>query len=193
MVRRLIENQFKENDMATNYVQEGDVLTLTAPTGGVVSGTGYLIGTLFVVALVTAAEGVAFAASVEGVWILPKTSAQAWTEGQKVFWDNSNHRADTDATVGQLIGVAAVVAANPTATGVVRLNCGVPAMAEGAQGAIADLTMGTNITAATANGSLTDSSATNPTDAQFNELAKELGTKVNAILAALRAAGVLAA
>lgn len=62
-----------------------------------------------------------------------------------------------------------------------------------AQGAaVADLTFGTNITAATANGSLTDSSATNPTEAQFNEPAKELGTKINDILAALRAAGVIA-
>lgn len=179
--------------MATNYVQEGDVLNLIAPSGGVVSGTGYLIGSLFVVALVTAAAGVSFAASVEGVFTLPKTSAQAWTEGQKLFWDNTNARVDSDSTVGQLIGVAAAVAADPTATGVVRLNCGAPATTEGAQAAIADLTMGTNITAATANGSLTDSSATNPTDAQFNELAKELGTKTNAILAALRAAGIIAA
>lgn len=61
-----------------------------------------------------------------------------------------------------------------------------------AQPVLAKLTFGTNIAAATANGALTDSSATNPTEAQFNELAKELGTKINAIIDALRAAGIQA-
>lgn len=199
--------------MANNYIRKGDVLDLTAPSGGVVSGTGYLIGTLFVVALVTAAEGASFAAMVEGVFTLPKTSAQAWAEGQKVFWDNSNHRADSDSTVGQLIGVAAAVAANPTATGIVRLNCGVPAMAEGAQAAVANLT---GTLTGTANGSLADIAATaaacaggatpSATDVDTavatavasivtgtNEQLKELQTKLNAALDALRAAGVIAA
>lgn len=161
--------------MAGNYVQEGDVINLTAPVGGVVTGTGYLIGTLFVVALVTAAAGESFAASVEGVFILPKTSAQAWTEGQKVFWDNTNHRADSDATVGQLIGVAVAVAANPTATGAVRLNCGVPALAEGAQAAIADI--------ATAD-------ATDLASAEA--LANAIKAKFNTLLAELRIVGIIA-
>ena len=162
--------------MAKNYVQEGDVIDLIAPVGGVVSGNGYLIGTLFVVALVTAAAGASFAASVEGVWVLPKTSAQAWTEGQKVFWDNTNHRADSDATVGQLIGVAIVVAANPTATGVVRLNCGVPTLSEGAQAAIADI------------------ATVDATDlASAQALANATKAKFNTLLAELRIAGIIAA
>ncbi|MFA6310603.1 MAG: capsid cement protein [Sterolibacterium sp.] len=198
--------------MASNFIQDGDTVTLTAPAGGVVSGTGYLIGTLFVVALVTAAEGASFDAMVEGVFTLPKTSAQAWAEGQKVFWDNSNHRADSDSTVGQLIGVSVGVAANPTANGSVRLNCGVPAMAEGAQAAVADLS---GTLTGTANGSMVDIAATagacaggaTPTATQVdtaiatavasivtgtNEQLKELQTKLNAALAALRAAGVIA-
>lgn len=126
--------------MAGNYIQEGDTLTLTAPAGGVVNESGYKIGSLFVVALVTAAEGASFAAAVEGVFTLPKTSAQAWTEGQPIYWDNTNHRADSDSTVGMLIGAAESVASNPSATGNVRLNCGVPSLAEGPQAAIAALT-----------------------------------------------------
>jgi len=161
--------------MAGNYVQEGDVLSLTAPAGGVVTGVGYLIGTLFVVALETAAAGVSFSAAVEGVFILPKTSAQAWAEGQKVFWDNTNHRADSDPTVGQLIGVAVAVAANPTATGAIRLNCGVPALSEGAQAAIADI------------------ATVDATDlASAEALANATKAKVNTLLAELRAAGIIA-
>lgn len=59
------------------------------------------------------------------------------------------------------------------------------------QPAIATLAFGTNIAAATADNTLTQSSGTNPTEAQFNELAKELGTKINAITAALRNAGII--
>ncbi len=128
-----------------NQTQDGNVVTLTAPSGGVVSGTGYLIGALFGVAVATAAEAASFAFAVEGVFTLPKTSAQAWTEGQKIYWDNGNARCDSDGTVGILIGVATAVAANPTSTGSVRLNGAAPAASEGPQGAIVALTDSTGV------------------------------------------------
>ncbi|OFW05653.1 MAG: hypothetical protein A3H96_11370 [Acidobacteria bacterium RIFCSPLOWO2_02_FULL_67_36] len=124
--------------MATNYVQKGRVLTLTAPYQRD-SGKGALVGSLFGVALQTVANGVAGEFQVEGVWTLDKTSAQAWTGGQEIYWDNGNKRCDSDSTVGQLIGVATAVAANPSSTGNVRLNGTAPATAEGAQAAEADL------------------------------------------------------
>lgn len=176
-----------------NYVQDGNVIRLTAPSGGVTVGLGYVIGSLFGVAVQTAAEGADFSFCVAGVVTLPKTSAQAWTEGQKIYWDAGNARADSDGTLGQLIGVAVDVAANPSSTGNVRLNGVAPDTGEGPQAAIADLTMGTNVTAATANGSLEDSAATNPTEANFNNNMKEIGTKLNAILAVMRTRGDIAA
>jgi len=177
--------------MATNYVQPGDIITLAAPYDRT-TGQGAQVGSLFGVALQTVLNGIDGEFNTKGVWTLAKTSAQAWTQGQKIYWDNSNKRCDSDSTVGMLIGVASAAAANPSSTGDVRLNGSSPATAEGPQAAIASFTFGTNITAATANDALTDSSATNPTDAQFNELAKEVGTKVNDILVALRAAGIIA-
>lgn len=57
--------------MATNYVQDGKVLTLVAPTGGVVSGGIYAIGALVVIALVTAKKDEDFAAATDGVWRVP--------------------------------------------------------------------------------------------------------------------------
>lgn len=95
--------------------------------------------------------------------------------------------ASGDTTLGTDGDVVQVMKVASTTWRILSSGAAAPAAA------IADLTFGTNIAAATANGSLTDSSATNPTDAQFNELAKELGTKVNGILAALRAASVVAA
>ena len=108
--------------MAKNYVQHGDVLSFTAPTGGVVSGNGYLIGTVFVVALHSAAEGEKSEGRRTGVWTLPKASAQAWTEGAAIYWDNTNEVATTTATSNTKIGAAAAVAANPSSEGQVLLN-----------------------------------------------------------------------
>jgi len=40
-----------------NFIQRGDVITVTAPTGGVTSGQGVLVGNLFGIAATTVAEG----------------------------------------------------------------------------------------------------------------------------------------
>ena len=108
--------------MATNYIQPGDVVTVPAPSGGVVSGAGVVIGSLFGVATTTAAETVPVALATTGVFELPKVSAQAWTVGARIYWDASGGEATTTASTHKLIGVAVADAANPTATGMVRLS-----------------------------------------------------------------------
>jgi len=105
-----------------NYVAPGEVVELTAPTGGVVSGTAYLIGGLVIVALVTAAEAAKFNALVTGVVEHAKVSAQAWTEGAKLYWDDTAKNFTTTASGNTLVGVAAAAAANPSATGRIRLD-----------------------------------------------------------------------
>lgn len=105
-----------------NYVQPGDTLTLVAPSGGVESGVPRIIGDLFVVPTVTADDGQPFAAKTTGVYELPKTSAQAWTQCAKVYWDANNGVATTAASGNREIGVAVKAAANPSALGLVRLN-----------------------------------------------------------------------
>jgi predicted RecA/RadA family phage recombinase len=105
-----------------NFLQDGDTLTLTAPSGGVVSGNGYIIGDLFVIATVTVAQGLPFAAKTRGVFELPKLSAQAWTEGAKVYWDAGNARLTTVTSGNRLVGVASEVANNPSSVGRARLD-----------------------------------------------------------------------
>ena len=126
--------------MTTKYIQPGDVLELVAESGGVTVDVPILYGAILVLPLHTAAVGVEFSAQVTGVWDLDKTSAQAWTEGEKVYWDDGNDRCDTDSTVGPLIGFSAVIAANPTSTAFVRMNGTAPDIAEGPQAAIVTLT-----------------------------------------------------
>ena len=107
--------------MATNYTQSGKIVTLLAPYDRT-PGTGALVGKIFAVSLGTVLSGAAGEFALEGIWTLAKTSAQAWTVGQRLYWDNTNKRVDSDATLGVFIGVAAAVAANPSSTGSVRLN-----------------------------------------------------------------------
>jgi predicted RecA/RadA family phage recombinase len=109
--------------MAKNFVKPGQTFTLTAPTGGVTTGVGVLIGTAFAVALQTAAVGVAFEGAVTGIWDLAKNSTEVWAAGDKIYWDNANARATNAAASGaRLIGYAVLAAANPSTTGRVRLS-----------------------------------------------------------------------
>lgn len=111
--------------MAKNYIQPGNVLTLLAPYD-VLSGAGFLVGSIFAVAQNDALSGAEVEGEVTGVYELAKTSAQAWTVGQKIYWDNATKLCTTAAAAGAnaLIGVATAVAANPSATGSVRLSAG---------------------------------------------------------------------
>jgi predicted RecA/RadA family phage recombinase len=107
--------------MATNHIQPGNTLTLAAPYD-VVSGAGLLVGTIFGVAQYDALSGVDVEADTVGVWELPKTSAQAWTVGALIYWDNSAKVCTTTSTSNTLIGAAVAAAANPSATGKVWLR-----------------------------------------------------------------------
>lgn len=104
------------------FVQPGDVLTFTAPAGGVTAGIGVKIGDILVIPTTTAAVGERFAGVRSGVVEHTKLSAQAWTEGQQVNWDDTNKRFTTVTTGNFRAGVAYEVAVNPSATGKVVLS-----------------------------------------------------------------------
>ena len=107
--------------MAKNYIQEGDSLTLTAPYA-VSSGGGLLVGSLFAVATVTLANGASGSCATEGVWELAKNSAEAWTQGAKIYWDNTNKVCTTTVGSNTFIGYATEPAANPSSVGRVLLK-----------------------------------------------------------------------
>lgn len=156
-----------------NYVQDGETLTLAAPYD-VLSGAGFQVGAIFAVAVNDTLSGANVEGVTEGVFILKKTSAQAWTQGQKIYWDNTNKRCDSDGTVGILIGAATAAAANPSATGYVVLNESVPGDLEGPQAAVADIATADATDLATA-----------------EALANACKAKINALLAELRILGFI--
>lgn len=111
-----------------NYVQDGDVLTLT-PAAAVASGVGYLFGvSLFGVATTDVAISTPGSFLVEGVVEIAKTSALAISTGDRLFWDSTNKCVNKTTTSQQCVGVAVADAANPSAT-VTMLLGGIPAVA----------------------------------------------------------------
>lgn len=105
-----------------NYIQEGETLTLTVSSTAVAAGAGFLAGSLFGVAQHDVAANGSGEFALEGVFELPKVSAQAWTQGALIYWDDTNKECTTATTGHTLIGKAAAAAANPSATGMVRLS-----------------------------------------------------------------------
>ena len=104
-----------------NFLKEGRVITLVAPYN-VNSGGGLLVGSIFGVATNTALSGASVEALLEGVIALAKLSTEVWTQGQLIYWDNTNKWCTIVSTSNKLIGVATDPASNPSSTGNVRLN-----------------------------------------------------------------------
>lgn len=102
--------------MATNYVQPGKVLPLTAPAA-VTSGLTYKVGSLIVVAMCSADSGAEFQGATEGVFTLVKATGSAWTEGELLYWDASASKWTDVAEDNTLAGYAAAAAGSSDATG----------------------------------------------------------------------------
>jgi predicted RecA/RadA family phage recombinase len=108
--------------MATNYVQPGNVITLTAPIGGVKSGAGFVVGSIFAVATTDAAEGADVESALIGVWELPKAGVQL-LQGAAAFWDVSAGEVVAAGGAGNApIGAVTETAASTAATVRVRLD-----------------------------------------------------------------------
>lgn len=105
-----------------NFIQPGNAIDIVAPSGGTTSGRPFISGSLVGIAALTAAEGAASVIHTDGIYELPKVSAQAWTLGAKIYWDAANSQCTTTSSGNSLIGIAAAIAANPTATGLVKIG-----------------------------------------------------------------------
>src|SRR5512147_1263187 len=112
--------------MAKNYIQPGHGITVAAPVGGVTSGQGVLIGSLFGVAQFDAVEGAEVEILTEGVVEIGKTSALAISVGDRLFWDDTNKVVNKTTTAQQQVGVAVAAAANPSATVKMLLRATLP-------------------------------------------------------------------
>jgi predicted RecA/RadA family phage recombinase len=105
-----------------NYVQEGKIITLTAPVGGVISGQALLVGSIFGCCTYTAAAGADVEVAVEGVFTLPKAAPLVIAQGAAVYWDPIADNVTTVATSNAKIGAAVTAAGSADTTIRVRLD-----------------------------------------------------------------------
>lgn len=107
-----------------NSIQDGKILTLAAPTGGVTSGVGYLIGDIFGVAQTTQLVGVDTAFLISGVVELAKATGVTFAVGDRVFFDPAAGNVTTQAAKGAArdIGVAVKLGESGDTTLQVRLD-----------------------------------------------------------------------
>jgi predicted RecA/RadA family phage recombinase len=107
--------------MAKNYIQDGESLTIPAPSGGAVSGAPYQVDGLHGVFLSTASVGVPVALMTEGVWELDKKVGDVVTLGLPLFLDTGEMTITGD---GLAFGVAVEAAGAPATTVKVKICCG---------------------------------------------------------------------
>ena len=87
-----------------NYVHRGETLTLTAPYA-VSSGGGVKVGNIFGVAVNTQVQGDSMEAVVSGVFDLAK-DASTFSQGDLVYWDDTNKVGTSTVGANLLIGSA---------------------------------------------------------------------------------------
>lgn len=102
-----------------NYVQQGDVLTLTAPYT-VTSGAGALVGGIFGVATGDVANAAEGEFVIRGVYDIAKASG-AVAVGDELYWDNTAKVVTTVPTGNTPIGFATQAQLTGDATARVRL------------------------------------------------------------------------
>jgi predicted RecA/RadA family phage recombinase len=166
--------------MATNLVANGEVLDYTVQSGETISsGDGVLIADTFGVAISDGVEDDVIPVQIEGVFELTKrahASNAAIAQGEKVYWDDTAKKIDNTSAAGvnKLVGTAYAAAASTATTIQVNLDSE-PGLSTPAANQAAN---------ATANGS--DAATT-------QALANSLKTDFNALLAKLKAAGLMVA
>ena len=107
-----------------NFVQPGDTVTVPAPSGGVTSGDGVLVGSLFGVAAYSAAEGGEVEITTVGVFDLKKAAGATFTIGAKAYYDATAKAVSATASGNKLIGAALRDANSSAPTARVRLDGG---------------------------------------------------------------------
>ncbi len=105
-----------------NFIQNGNMISVTAPAGGIASGQGLLVSSLFGVAAKAAAEGESVEIATVGVFELSKAPATVIGQGARVAWDDTAKQVVLPGTGLYPIGVAILAAGNGATVVRVRLD-----------------------------------------------------------------------
>jgi len=157
----------------TNFIQDGETLEYTNAGSAIASGDVVVVGKLVGIAAtdIAASTGVG-TVYLEGVFNVPKNNSLAITQGDQVFWDASPGEVTKTAT-DYPMGTAHEDAAADATTVNVKLAAGVDSTPQAA------------VVAAISTADGSDAATT-------QALANATKTTVNAILTALKNAGLMA-
>jgi predicted RecA/RadA family phage recombinase len=105
-----------------NHIQNGHVITVPAPAGGITSGEGTIICNIFGIAAYAAGVGEPVELATTGVYLLPKATAAVLTIGARVAWDNTAKNINLPDAGRYPVGVATEAAGNGIISVAVRLD-----------------------------------------------------------------------
>jgi predicted RecA/RadA family phage recombinase len=104
------------------YIQNGHVITVPTPAGGIASGEGMIVGNIFGIAAYSAVEGDPLELATTGVYKLPKSTAAVLTVGARVAWDNTAKNINVPGAGRFPVGTATEAAGNGITSIAVRLD-----------------------------------------------------------------------
>lgn len=107
--------------MANQFVQEGQFLDYT-PVAAVAAGAPVIVTDRVFVAPRAIAANELGSLATSGTWKLQKTTGQAWTLGQRLYWDGGTSKATSVAGALKVLGYAAAAAASGDTEGLVLLG-----------------------------------------------------------------------
>lgn len=152
------------------YLQSGDVIDYTA-AANIAVGDVVPLGSRVGVAVTDIANGATGAVSIDGVYEMPAVNNAAFSVGDVVFWDDSANKLTLTGAGNTVAGI--VVAAKAETGTTAKVDIEVPAVQQ--QAVIAVI-----------------STADASDDTTCQALANDTKDKVNGIIAALKAAGIVA-
>lgn len=89
------------------------------------ANTGMLVGSIFGICAAAIDNGGTGVLVTQGTFLMPAASvlaSDAWTEGQKLYWDDTNRRLTTTASTHKWVAVAEAAKAAGVTTGYATLN-----------------------------------------------------------------------
>lgn len=108
--------------MAKNYVQEGEVIEITAGGVAIASGAVVVMGKRVAIALADIPALTTGSGSVTGVWNQPKVPAEVVAQGDELYWDDAADRMTKTAGANVMAGYAFVAAGAGATTVNVKIN-----------------------------------------------------------------------
>jgi predicted RecA/RadA family phage recombinase len=105
-----------------NYIQPGNVIDFVA-AAALESGDPVLIGSRLGVCVADVASGSTGAAQIDGVFELPATTGETWTQGDDVYWNSSTSKLTTAGTGStKRVAFAWLAKTSASTTGKVKLD-----------------------------------------------------------------------